>query len=95
MLLQLITAVSFVQFVAGVICIRRGWRSSPTFLFSAAFLSHLLVFPQMFFPPSELTGGCGMPALGIMLAFWIFGCGSSCLTYFLTCAVALWLRPHR
>jgi hypothetical protein len=44
---------------------------------------HVFVFPRLFYPAPSIDGtNCGMPVLGITLAFWIFGTVAAITTHF-------------
>ena len=51
-------------------------------LFLLILLAYLFILPQVFSPEYEPGGiNCGMPILGIYIAFWIFGGGSAILIH--------------
>ena len=45
-------------------------------------IGHLFILPQFFFPEPDPNGiHCGMPELGITLAFWVIGGGATVLIH--------------
>ena len=74
MILLFILAVCALQY--GLYLLNESSKPKiPSVLIAILFLPlHFFVFPQLFFPPPRPDGiNCGMPQLGVMLAFWVFG----------------------
>lgn len=78
MILKVIAAVSILQGIAYKFNIR---YASIVILFSVLAL-HLFFLPKLFYPKLDPGGvKCGMPILGITLAFWIFGSLAASVTH--------------
>lgn len=74
MLLIFIGILCVVQY--GLCLLNERLKSKiPSVLIAILFLPlHFFVFPRLFFPDPQPGGiNCGMPQLGILLAFWVFG----------------------
>jgi hypothetical protein len=57
-------------------------------------LAHAFIFPPYFFPVIEDDGiRCGMPLLGVTLAFWIFGIPATILTHVTYLLIKIPKRP--
>jgi len=55
-----------------------------TYILIALILSHVFIFPPFFFPTYDTDEPqCGMPILGITLAFWVFGISATVFTHVL------------
>ena len=82
MILLFIFGVSILQY-ALYFFNAKSHTKIPGFIITVLFLiGHFYVFPQLFFPDRSPAGiNCGMPALGIMLAFWVFGTVAILITY--------------
>lgn len=81
-----------ILFFIGIVCLlqygvyllnQRTKPKIPSVLIAILFLPlHFFVFPQLFFPPPRPDGiNCGMPQLGIVLGFWVFGTGGVLITH--------------
>ena len=82
MILLFILAVCALQY--GLYLLNERSRPKiPSVLITILFLPlHFFVFPHVFFPPARPDGiNCGMPQLGVMLAFWVFGTGGVLITH--------------
>ncbi|PHR92506.1 MAG: hypothetical protein COA80_14255 [Leeuwenhoekiella sp.] len=74
MILLFILAVCALQYGLYILN-KRSKPKVPSVLIAILFLPlHFFVFPQLFFPPARPDGiNCGMPQLGIVFVFWVFG----------------------
>ncbi len=75
MVLNVIIAVSLLQIALYSIS---DWRKIPrygrTIILIFVLIGHFLVLPKLFYPKLDPDGvNCGMPIVGITLAFWIIG----------------------
>ena len=64
-------------------------------LFGVCLILDFLILPDYFIP--DFKSGevrCGMPALGIIMAFWIFGCGLVILTHIVYVIVKLLIKAR-
>lgn len=78
-----IIAIFIIIQVAGYILLDKFNLRNWKYLIICLFLSmYIFVLPGFFIPDNPANGiRCGMPALAITLAFWIFGCGSVLITH--------------
>ncbi|HFA52103.1 MAG TPA: hypothetical protein ENJ95_24060 [Bacteroidetes bacterium] len=61
-----------------------NWKHGKTITFLMVLIGHLFIFPRFFYPEPDPNGiNCGMPILGITLAFWIIGGGGTVIIHLL------------
>jgi ABC-type Co2+ transport system permease subunit len=53
-----------------------------TWILLLLLMGYIFVLPSYFYPESHPVGNCGLPVMGIALAFWILGCGSALVIHF-------------
>ena len=74
MILLLILIISLVQLTCYYLIYRYQIKVPNFIILLLVLIGYYLIFPQFFFPEPRKDGiNCGMPALGITLAFWVFG----------------------
>lgn len=88
MILVVIGFLTFCQVLLSVVANERriNWLNPVVLLILLTL--YIFILPSFFYPPPPPEGKyvCGMPILGITLAFWIFGSGSALITY-LACSM--------
>lgn len=84
MIILLIAGISLVQLALYYISHRMNWKF-PDFLILVLFLLfYYAILPRFFYPEPSPDGiNCGMPILGITMAFWVLGTIAGVLTHFL------------
>lgn len=84
MILLFILLISLLQVLSYYIIDKKNSKYGKSIVFGIVFLSHLFLFPPLFYPKMDPNGAnCGMPILGITMAFWIFGGFGSIVIHFL------------
>jgi hypothetical protein len=74
MILIVIGAVSILQYIAYLMAYKLNIRYASIVILFSVLALHLYFLPKLFYPKLDPGGvKCGMPILGITLAFWIFG----------------------
>lgn len=74
MILKVIIAVSIIQIVFYAIADWKTLKYGRTIIFTTILIGHFFLLPKLFYPKPEPDGiNCGMPILGITLAFWVIG----------------------
>lgn len=78
-----IIGILFIVQITGYIFLDKFNLMNWKYLFLCVFLAlYIFVLPGYFIPNNPTNEPrCGMPALGITLAFWIFGCGATLLAH--------------
>ena len=82
MILFFIFIISLVQY--GFYCITFFYKLKiPSFvILTILTVGHLFIFPSFFYPEMDSNEPhCGMPILGVTLAFWVFGLISAFITH--------------
>lgn len=65
---------------------KNAWKYVKTFTFLLLLLGHLFIFPQFFFPESDLNEvKCGSEFFGITLTFWVIGGGATIILHCIYC----------
>ena len=74
MILVFIIAISILQLISYYLLDRYKIKIPSYVILIIVLVGHLFVFPQFFYPELNPEGvNCGLPILGITLAFWFFG----------------------
>ncbi|WP_299715176.1 hypothetical protein [uncultured Tenacibaculum sp.] len=74
MVLLIIIGISIVQFGLYYLIKKYRIRFPKLIILLTLLLCYFFVFPEFFYPKQEVNEiDCGMPTLGIILAFWFFG----------------------
>ncbi|MCB0633426.1 MAG: hypothetical protein R2824_02995 [Saprospiraceae bacterium] len=74
MILPWIILFSIGQIIGYRITDHFGFRTGRILILLSVLIHYFFILPPWFFPESDTEGiNCGMPALGITLAFWIVG----------------------
>src|SRR5690349_10193669 len=81
MILLMILFVSFFQVVLYLLLDRTTVKKLKVFVLLLLLACHLFVFPKLFYPKLPPGAVCGMPIVGVILAFWIFGSLITTLTH--------------
>jgi hypothetical protein len=83
MILIFVIAVSVLQVVAYYIIDKKNIKFGRLIVLGIILIGNVFVFPPFFYPQMDPNGvNCGMPILGITLAFWIFGGLGSIVIHF-------------
>ncbi|WP_018343615.1 hypothetical protein [Cytophaga aurantiaca] len=84
MILLFIIAASMLQVISYYILDRYTIKIPSYIILIILLVGHLFIFPKFFYPEPNPNGAdCGMPILGITLAFWLFGTIAAVLSHFL------------
>lgn len=76
--LNAITIILFVQIIGYIILDKLSLKVWKYLILGISLVAYIFVLPSYFIPDNPNNEPrCGMPALGITLAFWIFGCGAT------------------
>lgn len=76
MILKWIILISIGQIKLYLISDRLKLKHASVFIFLPILIGHFFILPKYFYPEPDPDGvNCGMPILGVTLAFWIFGGG--------------------
>jgi hypothetical protein len=82
MILKLIAAVSILQGIAYWMAYKFNIRYASIVILFSVLALHLFFLPKLFYPKLDPGGvKCGLPILGITLAFWIFGSLAASVTH--------------
>lgn len=81
MILILIILVSIGQLGLYIILDKMNVKYGRVMVFLAVLIGYLFVFPSFFYPELDPKDNCGLPILGINLAFWIIGGGAAILVH--------------
>jgi len=82
MILKCIILISVGQIILYLISDRLKLKYGRVIIFLSILISHFFILPQYFFPePVQDRINCGMPVLGITLAFWFIGGGIASTTH--------------
>lgn len=74
MILLFIIFVSFLQFLVYILFEKLKVRIPITLIFLLILGGHYFIFPGFFYPDkTETIKNCGLPILGVLLIFWVFG----------------------
>jgi hypothetical protein len=83
MILLFIIAASILQLISYYLLDQYTIKVPSYVILILLLVGHLFLFPQFFYPEPNPNGpGCGMPILGITLAFWLFGTVAAVLSHF-------------
>ncbi len=76
--------ISIVQIGLYLFLDNKKIKNGKSIAFATLLMGHLFILPQFFFPEPDPNGiNCGMPVLGITLAFWVIGGGATVLMHIL------------
>jgi hypothetical protein len=96
MILKLIILLSICQIVLYRLLDKLGFKYGKSMLFLVILIGHFVVFPPYFYPkPNPDRVACGLPVLGVMLAFWIFGAGVSTIIHVLYEVTSTWMGTRQ
>lgn len=74
MILLFIIFISFVRLLLYYFIEKYSLKFPKPILLVLVLIGYYFVFPQYFMPEPKGDGiNCGMPAMGILLGFWVFG----------------------
>lgn len=58
------------------------FKHGKTLLFLLILIGYFFIFPRFFYPEPDPNGiNCGMPIMGITLAFWVIGGGVTIIAH--------------
>ncbi|HEY0744186.1 MAG TPA: hypothetical protein VGD40_22120 [Chryseosolibacter sp.] len=84
MILLVIIAVSLVQAMLNLAFTRFNVRIGRIIVLLVVLCGHVFFLPKFFYPKPDPDGvNCGMPIVGITLAFWVLGVIAATLTHIL------------
>lgn len=82
MILLFIAFISFIQFLIYFIIQNYQFKIYNISILALTLIGHWMLFPQLFFPEPKTDGiNCGMPLLGVLFGFWIFGTIAAIITH--------------
>ncbi len=82
MILLFIISVSFLQFLIYLLFEKLKVRIPIILIFLLILGGHYFIFPDFFYPEkTETIKNCGLPILGILLIFWMFGTFMTLITH--------------
>ena len=80
----MIFLISIAQLVLYMISNKLNVRHGRIIILVSILIGYVFLFPQYSFPIPNPDGvNCGMPILGINLAFWTFGVGLTSITHYI------------
>jgi len=82
MILPLIILISIFQTGLYLLSDKINLKHGKIIVFLSVLMGHFFVFPRFFHPDPDPNGiNCGLPILGITLAFWILGGGATIVVH--------------
>lgn len=82
MILTFIIIVAICQIIIYLFIDKIQLERGKNLTFLLILIGHLFIFPQFYFPDlDESDIGCAMPLLGITLAFWVVGGGTTIMIH--------------
>jgi hypothetical protein len=80
--LELIFILFLVQLISYLLIDKYNAPKWKYLIFGLIMVGYIFIIPSFFFPDNPNNEPqCGMPLLGITLAFWILGCGTVIITH--------------
>jgi hypothetical protein len=74
MILKFLLLISVFQLILCFLIDKLKFRSGKRLLLIGLVIGNVFIFPRFFYPePSPEKVNCGLPILGISLAFWVLG----------------------
>lgn len=80
--LELIVILLIVQLIGYLLFDKYHKKKWKLLIFGLLMIGYIFIIPSYFFPDNPNNEPrCGMPLVGITLAFWILGCGTVLITH--------------
>lgn len=96
MILYLILCISICQIGMYLISRKLGWKYGRNITFFVLIIGYLFVLPRFFYPELDPEGiNCGMPILGINLAFLVIGGGAAILVHLISYLFERFVKKKR